>query len=221
MGILDKIIKKALEQGIEAALKAQEKAIKTETEPSPERPTEWNLNVLMSLEWKRFEEVCKEWLVMRNLNAELTQIGADGGVDIKIYEKEKVVCLVQCKAWAATSKINVKEVRELYGIMASEQVNNGVYITTSSYTQDAIAFSNEKQIKLFDGKELIEKIKKLPPDKQKQLLDFATNGDYKTPTCARCNVKMTKRNSKNGYFWGCKNYPRCRSTIQIRKIQSK
>ncbi|WP_156912653.1 topoisomerase DNA-binding C4 zinc finger domain-containing protein [Methylocaldum szegediense] len=62
-------------------------------------------------------------------------------------------------------------------------------------------------------------IKKLPDDKQKRLLDFATSGDYTTPTCTRCGIKMVLRKSRRdgSTFWGCRNYPKCRMTINQRR----
>lgn len=180
-------------------------------------PKEWTLELLLSLEWKRFEEVCRNYFIDTGFNARLTRSGADGGVDIQIYENNCIVCLIQCKAW--TWKINVKEIRELYGIMASEKIANSIFITTSSYTKDALEFSQEKNIRLWDGNELIKRIKALPPDKKEKLLLFATAGDYTIPTCARCEQKMVRRKAKNSgkEFWGCINFPRCKSTIQMRK----
>jgi restriction system protein len=181
-----------------------------------EKPNTWTLEVLMSLEWKRFEEICNEYLIMLGHNARLTRNGADGGIDIEIWKENTKVCLVQCKAWIW--KIGVKEIRELYGIMASENAKNGIYITTSSFTQEAITFRQGKNIRLIDGKTLISKIQSLEIDQQNYLLSLATAGDYTTPTCARCNSKMIKRSGNNGKkdFWGCLNYPRCRNTLQVR-----
>ena len=47
------------------------------------------------------------------------------------------------------------------------------------------------------------------------LLALATEGDFLTPTCPACGVKMTARsNSPYGRkFWGCVNYPRCAQTF--------
>jgi restriction endonuclease Mrr len=181
-----------------------------------EKPNTWTLEVLMSLEWKRFEELCKEYLIMFGHNAHLTRNGADGGIDIEIWKENKKEGLVQCKAWIW--KIGVKEIRELYGIMASENANIGFFITTSSFTQNAIEFTLDKNITLISGENLIHKIKHLEIAQQKYLLDIATTGDYTTPTCARCNSKMIKRSGNNGKkdFWGCLNYPRCRNTLQVR-----
>lgn len=33
-----------------------------------------------------------------------------------------------------------------------------------------------------------------------------------SPLCPNCNVKMIRRNSRFGFFWGCPNYPQCRCT---------
>ena len=59
----------------------------------------------------------------------------------------------------------------------------------------------------------------LTDEQQAGLLRLATAGDYTTPTCPSCAVKMTKREPKAGgkTFWGCVNFPRCRSIINMAK----
>jgi restriction system protein len=68
---------------------------------------------------------------------------------------------------------------------------------------------------MVDGAQLLAKIAALPPEKSAALLKFATTGDYLTPTCPSCSLKMISRKStKRGRaFWGCKNYPRCKQTL--------
>jgi len=56
----------------------------------------------------------------------------------------------------------------------------------------------------------------LPDDVRETLIAKVTEGDYATPTCPSCDVKLVRRNGKNGEFWGCRNYPRCRSTLNCR-----
>lgn len=58
---------------------------------------------------------------------------------------------------------------------------------------------------------------RLPAAAQLQLLAFATEGDYTTPSCPSCGVKMIKRESKRGVFWGCRHYPRCRQMLGVRR----
>lgn len=32
--------------------------------------------------------------------------------------------------------------------------------------------------------------------------------------CLECNSKLVRRNGKNGFFWGCSSYPKCKTTYQ-------
>ncbi len=183
------------------------------------RDTEWSLAVLTRLEWKRFETVCTEYLKLIGHNAKETRIGADGGVDIVVHKdgQEKPVAIVQCKAWNAY-KVGVKPMRELFGLMAAERVTTGMFITSGDFTSEAIEFAQGKRLRLINGDKLLNGIKKLSDEKQSQLLDIALEGDYTTPTCPRCGVKMKLRAAKKGAnsgnkFWGCVNYPKCRSTL--------
>jgi restriction system protein len=156
---------------------------------------------------------------MTNHRAEMTSIGADGGIDLIIKNAQgKTIAIGQCKAWL--SNITVKEVREFFGVMASEKVPQGYYFATSSFTQDAIKFCADKHISLLGKDDLLKNIKRLSKEKQVKLYQLATKGDYTTPTCPRCDKKMLKRTGKDsgGEFWGCANYPKCKNTLQIRKI---
>lgn len=180
---------------------------------------QWSLELLMSLEWKRYEEICKEFLNIKEanrFNVDVTNVGADGGVDLKIKDKKnKLVGFGQCKAY--NSQIGVAFIRELYGVMASEKVEIGYFFTTSKFSNDAIEFANKNKITLINGFEQIKTIQSFKPEQQKFLFKIATKGDYKTPTCPNCDEKMVKRNSERGEFWGCSNYPKCKNILQIRK----
>lgn len=44
----------------------------------------------------------------------------------------------------------------------------------------------------------------------------ADGGDWTTPTCPSCGVKMAARDSKRGRFWGCVRLPKCRASLQMR-----
>lgn len=179
----------------------------------------WSLDLLMSLEWKRYEEICKELLQLENkgrFNVNLTAMGADGGIDLKVVDaKGKLLAIGQCKAWS--NIVGVSLIRELYGVMASEKVEQGYFFTTSSFSNDAVEFVKGKKIKLVDGKQQIKAILSFSKQEQRHLIKVATAGDYKTPTCPNCDKKMIRRNSEKGEFWGCSNYPRCKTTLNVRK----
>ena len=107
-------------------------------------------------------------------------------------------------------------VRELLGVMASEKVNRGIFLTTSRFTKEALEFAKTNPIQLLDGPEFLKKIENLPEASRSDLFKFAFDGDYSTPSCASCGIKMVKREGKRGPFWGCMNYPRCKSNFPIK-----
>ena len=97
--------------------------------------------------------------------------------------------------------------------MASEKASRGILIGLSGFTPDAIAFAKGAHIELITGDDLISLIKELPSWQQQDLSEMALRGDYSTPTCPRCDIKMVHKSGKMGKpdFWGCRNYPRCKA----------
>lgn len=176
----------------------------------------WNIESLRSLEWKRFELLCAKYYEAAGFKAATIAAGADGGIDVKLFKTDPnlPIAIVQCKAWSKA--VGVKEVRELLGVMAHEKVARGIFITNGTYTADALAFGSSNPIQLLDGNAFLQKIQDLDSVAQDKLTAFAFDGDYKTPTCASCGIKLIQRESKRGSFWGCSNYPRCRTKLYIK-----
>lgn len=166
---------------------------------------------------ERFELLCAKYYEALGLRSETIRAGADGGIDVKLFETDRSapMAIVQCKAWN-TCSVGVKEVRELLGVMAHEKIERGIFVTTGTYTKDALLFGAANPIELLDGAAFVKKIQELSENGQKTLLDYAFAGDYTTPTCASCGIKMVSRHSKRGAFWGCLNYPRCKSTFAMK-----
>lgn len=182
------------------------------SEPSLSKPGEWSLELLQAIDWKRFEEVVAAYFRSKNLRCETQSHGPDGGVDMRLHspENDTTLALVQCKAWK-NMQVGVKPVRELLGVMTHEKVARGYFMVTGEFSQDAKAFAATQNITLFSGKQFLDLMLRQPMDIQTKLLAVATEDDYLTPTCASCGVKMKDR----GRFWGCVNFPRCRTRIQI------
>lgn len=181
-------------------------------------PTKWSLNLIHRVEWKRFEYLCCEFYREKGIRAETTKLGADGGVDIRLYQDEAnpshCTAIVQCKAWSQAT--GIKPIRELRGVMAHENIEKAFFMAPAGFTDEAFTFAAQNRITLIDGKLFLAMIQRLPAEAQTRLLRFATVGDWTTPTCPGCGEKMTARDGSRGHFWGCITYPRCRTTLPMR-----
>jgi restriction system protein len=62
--------------------------------------------------------------------------------------------LLQCKYWK-TRKLAEMPVRELYGMMAAQNANAGILITSGSFTLEASRFAGYGRIQLIDGPRLL------------------------------------------------------------------
>ena len=182
-------------------------------------PTEWTIDLLRDLEWKRFEDVCQKFYETKGIKSETTPLGPDGGIDIRLYQDDtgKASAIVQCKAWG-DKDVGVKPVRELLGVMASEQIPKAFFMAAGGFTDDAKTFAAGNKITLVTGDMLVSMIKRLPDADKQALLAFATEGDYHTPTCPSCGTKMRRVPGTGGRrdFWGCVSYPRCKQKLGMR-----
>ena len=111
----------------------------------------------------------------------------------------------------------MKAIREFLGVLTHEKVPKGFFMTSGDFTEEAKKIAKENKINLINGRMFLAMIQRLPEASQHKLLTLAVAGDYKTPTCSQCGIKMVKRDSKRGEFWGCGNYPKCRQNLAIKK----
>lgn len=185
-------------------------------------PSTWNLTLLRDLEWKRFEMLCERFWSLRGFPARSTGPGADGGVDVVIADQQdpsRVFAVAQCKSWA-TRPVGVEPVRALWGVREHQKATLALFYGLSGFSDEAVRFAEGKHLKLISGEVLLEQIQAMPAADQETLLAEITQGDYRTPSCPKCEKQMVRRNGKNGRdeFWGCRNFPRCSAKpIPIRR----
>jgi restriction system protein len=95
-------------------------------------------------------------------------VGSDGGVDLRL-NKDGNLFFVQCKHWK-TQKVDVRVVREMYGVMTAEAASGAIIITSGLFTQDARNFAEDKPIDSVEGyqlPDLIMSVRKPSPRGQK------------------------------------------------------
>jgi restriction system protein len=178
-----------------------------------ERSASWNKQVFADIEWRRFEAVCESLFAQSGFKTKSQSHGADGGVDVWMYSAhaEGPVSIAQCKHFRS-KEVDVKLIREFFGVMSSHKLQRGTFITTSTFTADAQKFANDNGINALDGDKLLKLIATRTPEQQKELLDIAYEGEYSIPTCPSCGIKLVKRTK----FWGCSNFPKCGTKIYFK-----
>jgi restriction system protein len=178
----------------------------------------WTPELLKRLEWRRFEELCAAYFEVLGFTTHVTLSPSGGAADIGLCAAGAgtlpITVLAHCKPWDPY-RVGIKPLRELRAAMTAAGVGEGVLASSSRFTNEAVAFAAKEHIDLIDGAALLGKLADLPPEKALALLKFATQGDFLTPTCPACSIKMVERKSTNDgrTFWGCLNYPRCKQTF--------
>lgn len=117
-----------------------------------------------------FEDYISALLVKMGFNVSRTGYSHDGGIDL-LAEYERPLFhgkyIIQCKNY--TGLVGQPEVRDLYGVVMSENANKGIIITPSDYTEQAYAFAQNKNIELINGSTLnglISETDNLPATKE-------------------------------------------------------
>jgi restriction system protein len=181
------------------------------------------------LSWRGFEHQLAEVYRQKGYEVEETGGGgADGGIDLKLF-KDSRTTIVQCKHWK-TWKVNVKPVRELFGVMTAERADSAIFITSGGYTSDALKFAEGKPIELIDQHGFLDLVRCF----QKELQDHYgiepvnAHTDEEMPeaakippNCPMCQRPMKLRTAKRGknagsQFWGCSRFPDCHGTLSHR-----
>ncbi len=185
---------------------------------APEKPTEWTLDLIRDIEWKRFAEVCRKLYEMRGIRCETSAPGTDDGIDLRLYQDDtgQVTSLVQCTVQGG-QQVGARPVLGLLGAMTHEKIGKAFFMSGGQFSADAKAVAERNRITLIDGTMLLMMLKRLPEADRRHLLEFATDGDYKTPTCPACGSKMKLIAGTPGYpeFWECQRYPECGQRLGV------
>jgi restriction endonuclease Mrr len=97
--------------------------------------------LMHQLDPRKFEEVVAELLESQGCKVQLTKRTRDGGYDIFgsiATGPTDFVFLAECKRYAPENKVGVELVRNLYGVTEIQKANQGLLITSSSFTRDAV-----------------------------------------------------------------------------------
>lgn len=180
-----------------------------------------DMDSLRALPWREFELLVGEYYRRRGfLVEERGGASADGGVDIALRKSGRMT-LVQCKHWKVY-KVGVQPVRELLGVMSHGKADEGVFVTSGTYTSEARDFARQNRIDLVDGDSLLQmvgSVRQTHGSPSGQVTQPAPSPrpsiTGSAPACPKCGSPMALRTARTGQnagsqFYGCTRYPACR-----------
>ncbi|MFC5583280.1 restriction endonuclease [Rhodanobacter terrae] len=183
--------------------------------------TQTGLDSLRAMSWRQFEMLVGEAFRRQGYTIQETGPGADGGIDL-ILRKDGKTTLVQCKQWK-TQRVDVKVVREMFGLLAHHGAAAVKIVAVGNYTADAQRFAQGKAIELIHGETLLAMVCEVQSPTPAKAATAPTKlvvtaapdpAPSSNPICPKCGADMIQRSNRQtkDHFWGCTKYPACRGT---------
>lgn len=119
------------------------------------------LDKMLNVDPEFFEQLVLDLLLKMgygtNGSIAKTKRGADGGIDGEIFQDKLGLDRIytQAKRYSLKHQVGEREIRDFVG--ALQNISKGVFITTSTFTKNAISYSlrqQQKMIVLIDGQKL-------------------------------------------------------------------
>lgn len=100
-----------------------------------------NPRYLDEIEWRDMERLLAEMFSRFGFDVELTPGAKDGGKDIVLrclVGGQGKTYLVEVKHWRSLQKVGVKKLRQFVKVVAAEQAERGLFVSTYGYASEAI-----------------------------------------------------------------------------------
>ncbi|KIY23813.1 restriction endonuclease [Mesobacillus subterraneus] len=130
------------------------------------------LSRLEDLSWREFERLCFLYYKARGYKPRETGEGADGGVDLIIYNRHhKADEAIQIKHYMNSgNQITVTQIREFNSAKRNHKCVLSRFITTSGYTKDALREADNYKMECHDINWVKSKIEKWQELEQKKVV---------------------------------------------------
>lgn len=120
-----------------------------------------NSSIIASLTPNQFEDYVAQLLKKLGFkNVKQTPYTNDGGKDI-ICSKNTITYYVECKHYKMDNKVSRPQLQKLFAAMKENGVNDGIFITTSTFTAEAKEYGKKNHIRTIDGNYLLSIVSEL------------------------------------------------------------
>ena len=173
----------------------------------------YTMETLRGLDWREFEHLVAEFYRCQGYAVEARGgPQADQGIDLILRKADETI-LVQCKHWK-NYIVGVGPVRELMGVVYSENAQKGILVSGGHFTKAAEEFAERTPIALVNGRALLVMIATTKGERTPPM----TKGSPSDPACPKCGGPMVRKVARKGRhagrsFFSCANYPRCKGIV--------
>lgn len=178
------------------------------------------LTYLQAMDPIDFERVVAH--AYRNLGWEVQETPASGDRGVDAYlRRDGKLSILQCKR-LSSGRVGSPILRDLLGTIVAESADEGIIVTTSSFSEDAMEWLSlaSKPIELVDGHKLLQIIASAYPLGSPVPEDFVTRRRHPmvVPSrCPWCGARTRRRKGRRGPFYGCTAFPQCRWTMPTQR----
>lgn len=163
-----------------------------------------SINIVDKMTGEEFEEFLKSHFEKLGYMVQLTPKTGDYGADL-VINKNGCKTVVQAKRWV--SKVGIEAVQQVIASRSYYKADKCLVVTNNYFTPNAINLAeSNKDVELWDRKELISMM-----DKNNPVINNSSEIS-KRILCPKCGREMKLIHGKNGDFYGCSNYPKCKGT---------
>jgi cytoskeletal protein CcmA (bactofilin family) len=151
----------------------------------------------MQMDWKRFQDLIQVVVTKAGYRARPVMVGEAGValISLSAWERKDPEALLCCAPWDQPV-VSGRLVAGFHQEMINRGYPCGTMFTPGYYRSDALEFRGERPIELVGGAEFLQTLSRLSAEEQRYLLKLTTAGDYDSPTCPACSVKMLLRDSE-------------------------
>lgn len=156
-----------------------------------------NSSNLLSLSPNEFEDAIAKLYETLGYTVQQTPYTNDGGKDA-IAWKNNIKYVIECKRYAVDKGIGRPMLQKFHSAMMDEKAEKGFFVTTSYFTDTAIAYSQKFNIELVDNKKLITMMELAYPN--------INNDFYFIQICSECGSSVKfQLNNENINLFECNN----------------
>lgn len=157
----------------------------------------------------QFEHYLSTLFKSQGYNVKVTKATGDYGADLVLTkESEKIV--VQAKRYS--KNVGISAIQEISASKSYYNATRAWVVSNSFFTKSAIELAQSNNVELLDRKALIDLVLKVNPNGVPTAREVRESVTPKEIHCPRCDSKMVLRNGRNGKFYGCSKFPKCKGT---------